>query len=143
MYPSRQPEYVREYQKQWRQNRIEQQRAYKNEYMRQWRNKQVAIDPDKVKVRARRAALKHRYGITPEQYEEMLTRQDGKCAICNSKSPKDKRNRNFHVDHCHETGRIRGILCTKCNHALGRFGDDIAGVERVLKYLRGGLNGGV
>lgn len=117
-------------------------KAERAAYMREWNRKARLANPEKLSERVRRSTLKQRYGITPEDYEGILRRQGGKCAICGSDSPRDKRTRHFHVDHCHETGRIRGLLCSKCNHALGRFGDNVAGVEHVLRYLRGGLNGG-
>jgi hypothetical protein len=78
--------------------------------------------------------LKQRYGISVEQYKELLVQQDGKCAIC--KSPHSKvTGRNFHVDHCHTTGNIRGILCHHCNTALGAFNDDINMLTEALYYL--------
>ncbi len=116
-------------------------RRRRADYMRGWRNRWLEIDPAKIKRNARRAALKRRYGITPEQYDEILARQGGKCAICGNGNPQTNRPSRFHVDHCHETGHIRGLLCIKCNHALGRFGDSVEGVERVLKYLRGASGG--
>jgi hypothetical protein len=58
--------------------------------------------------------LRRRYGISSEEYETLLDAQDGVCAIC--KSP-PKKNR-LHVDHCHETGLVRGLLCAHCNSSL-------------------------
>lgn len=74
-----------------------------------------------------------RYGISPEEYEARLADQDGRCAICTEvTAPPD-------VDHCHATGRVRGLLCRRCNLALGKFKDDPAIIERALDYLlRGG-----
>lgn len=62
-----------------------------------------------------RRKLKYRYGLTNEQYDEMLLVQNGVCAICGQT---DKRKR-LAVDHCHDTGRIRGLLCSQCNVAIG------------------------
>jgi hypothetical protein len=66
--------------------------------------------------RARIARLKLNYGITEEQYNLMLDAQDGCCALCRSPEPGGKGD--WHVDHCHETGKVRGLLCHGCNIAL-------------------------
>jgi hypothetical protein len=73
---------------------------------------------------------KHRYGITQAHYEEMLTSQDGKCAIC--KIVMDRP----HVDHCHETQKVRGLLCTTCNQGLGMYKDNIELLEKAISYLK-------
>lgn len=78
--------------------------------------------------------LKSKYGMTQVQFEAVLTEQGGCCAICRTSNPRGRYNR-FHVDHCHETGGIRGLLCHKCNMALGIFGDTLQGVMRVVAYL--------
>lgn len=80
-------------------------------------------------ARQRRA----KYGVTDEQFNELLTQQQGKCAIC-QKTLHDTYDRC--LDHCHRTGAVRGILCRKCNTALGQLGDSIESVERALAYLR-------
>lgn len=64
-----------------------------------------------------------RYGITPEQYDQMLSEQQGVCAICNS-TPESDRNRELQrlaVDHDHDTGEVRGLLCARCNLSLGHI----------------------
>lgn len=85
-------------------------------------------------LRARRTALKRRFGITQSQYDALLDAQGGRCAICQSDTP-GGRWPTFHVDHDHITGKVRGILCKKCNVALGMFGDTLAGVQRAVDYL--------
>lgn len=67
--------------------------------------------------------LLRQYGITLSEYDELLTQQGGVCAICGD-SPAGSRRR-FDVDHHHETGQIRGILCGRCNIALGGFRDSL------------------
>lgn len=67
----------------------------------------------------REKQLLWRYGLTPAQFEEMLLKQEGKCAIC--LIPSEKR---LHIDHCHKTGKVRGLLCGNCNMALGLFKDN-------------------
>lgn len=80
--------------------------------------------------------IKAKYGLTRKQYLSMLASQDGACAICRSKSP-GARCRNLFVDHCHRTGRVRGLLCNRCNLALSKFGDDLPGFRAVVAYLEG------
>lgn len=64
------------------------------------------------------------------EYEKMLTEQGGLCWIC--REPSD---RTLQVDHCHATGKVRGILCYKCNWAIGAFNDDPVRIARVVEYL--------
>lgn len=78
-------------------------------------------------------ALMYRYGITSEEYARMVEAQCGACAICNQ-PPVGKAK--LCVDHDHQTGAVRGLLCMKCNIALGRLGDSIEGLRRALAYLR-------
>jgi hypothetical protein len=83
-----------------------------------------------MKKSLRKWHLRTKYGITPEQYDEMLERQGGGCAIC-GKPPGDIA---LHVDHCHETGRVRGLLCFSCNAGLGQFRHDPDLLGRALEY---------
>jgi hypothetical protein len=82
-------------------------------------------------------AAKHlmdKYGITPEEKENLLRLQDGKCGICPRTEPGGRYN-VFHVDHCHITGKVRGLLCDRCNRALGLFKDDEQNCIRASQYL--------
>lgn len=90
---------------------------------------------------ARRAVyLVRKYGITADDYETMLIGQGGGCAFC-AKRPEDQNRYStyLHVDHDHETGRVRGLLCGSCNLALGRLGDSPDAIRRVLTYLEAGV----
>lgn len=73
------------------------------------------------------------HNLTIEQQEALFNSQHGLCAIC--EKPLDK-GKNTHVDHCHKTGRIRGLLCSECNFGLGKFEDDIDRLLRAIEYLR-------
>ena len=79
----------------------------------------------------------HRYrngnGMTLEQYNQMLENQQGKCAICGG--GREKQKYSFSVDHCHATGKIRGILCSNCNAGLGFFKDNPQSLTNALTYL--------
>jgi uncharacterized Zn finger protein (UPF0148 family) len=82
--------------------------------------------------------LRRFYGMTPEDYARMLEEQQGRCPICGS-TPDGERNcgrANFAVDHCHETGRVRGLLCNLCNRAMGFFGDSEELLRRAADYLK-------
>jgi len=94
-----------------------------------WRER----NKDRIKRRVKSNNLKIKYGITLDEFNEMLKVQDGGCAICGSApTPKDT-----HVDHDHETGVVRGILCRSCNLGLGNFGDDTEIMSKAIKYLGG------
>lgn len=77
------------------------------------------------KARVRR----HRYGISPEDFKELMLAQDGRCACCDQKTA-------LHVDHCHSTGRVRGLLCSNCNTAIGLLGDDCDRLMSAVAYLQ-------
>lgn len=79
--------------------------------------------------------LRRTYGITLVQYNEMLAAQGGGCAICGTDDPKGKSGTYFAVDHNHETGENRGLLCNQCNRALGLFGEDINTLRSAIEYL--------
>lgn len=75
-----------------------------------------------------------RYGITLEDYESMLTQQGGGCVICGGRRGNKKTN-VLHVDHDHVTGEVRGLLCGRCNTALGLFQDQPDLLKRAYDYL--------
>lgn len=81
--------------------------------------------------------LRYRHGITLEIFEQMLEEQNHKCAACQRYPAKNLKN-PWHVDHDHETGKVRGILCHQCNSGLGNFNDDPEVLQRALDYLRKG-----
>lgn len=90
----------------------------------------------RLKVHEKRSKLKYRYGISERDFAELLDRQHGVCAICGLPPAGTAKTRRLHVDHDHETGRIRGLLCLKCNSALAQFGDRIEGVTKAVDYLQ-------
>lgn len=76
------------------------------------------------------------FGIHHSDYEKMLKKQEGKCAICKSSTPSEGRNATyFNVDHDHSTGEVRGLLCTKCNVGLGNFKDNTDYLNNAINYL--------
>ncbi len=83
--------------------------------------------------------LRKLYGITLERYNEMLAAQGGGCAICGD-GPSGKSKDWLHVDHCHATGTVRGLLCQHCNHGIGKFSDSPERLEKAAAYLRSKVN---
>jgi len=86
----------------------------------------------------RKSGLK-KYGLTPEEYAVILDNQDGLCAICNS-SPKESLHGVLAVDHCHKSGKMRGLLCNQCNLGLGCFDDSYIHLQNALEYLNAPKN---
>ena len=81
-------------------------------------------------IQGRQDHLKRQYGITEAERDELIASQGGVCCICLSALPE-------HVDHCHKTGRVRGVLCFSCNAALGQFKDRPDAIRRAAAYLEG------
>lgn len=100
------------------------------EYKHAWyeKNRQRLLENDRLKA----------YGISPEQYQEMVDSQNGVCAICRQpESALNKRReiKQLSVDHCHETGTVRGLLCHGCNAAIGLLGESIDRINAAAMYL--------
>jgi hypothetical protein len=153
-----------EYDKQWRQCHREEMAAYQKKYQEthkekyRARRKQYAKEhvaekdaryyhkhKDKVLARgrtyrkthknvARQRDLIKRYGIGLEEYNELFDLQGGCCAICGIHQ--DKLTKSLSVDHDHNTGKIRSLLCQKCNLILGNAGDNIEVLMAAIKYLQ-------
>lgn len=80
----------------------------------------------------RKHKLKMKYGLTPEQWDEMYKAQDGLCKICKNPPPQGKR---LHVDHDHATKVVRGLLCPTCNMGVGSFLDNPERLREAAQYL--------
>jgi hypothetical protein len=102
----------------WRKRNIDKVRNAGREYAR--RNKD----------RARGTRLLREYGLTPDEFAKLAKVQNRRCAICRRKQP-------LLVDHCHKTGKVRGLLCKRCNTGLGQMKDSIKLLKRALGYLNG------
>lgn len=85
------------------------------------------------RARQKKSRLKTTYGLTLEDFDELLSAQGGRCAICRTDTPGGKGR--FHVDHCHSTGRIRGLLCCNCNRGIGALKDESALLHKAISYL--------
>ncbi|WP_345543478.1 endonuclease VII domain-containing protein [Microbacterium jejuense] len=120
----RDPEKAREYRRAYYERNKERLQAQQRERGR----RNYAAQPQAYRARSRKARLKT-YGLTPESYAAMLESQGGKCKLCGLADDR------MPVDHSHETGEVRGILCTSCNTGLGLFREDTALMLRAIEYL--------
>ena len=105
---------------------------------RAWRSKQIDYDKRRyqiAKVETRERHLVRKYGVNLADYNAMLADQNGACAIC-GKAEVSETHGVLHVDHCHTTGAVRGLLCRNCNHVLGLMSDDAALLIRAAEYLQ-------
>lgn len=99
------------------------------------RAKQWSIDnPNQWERQRRKSHLKKKYGITILKYEEILKSQDNKCAICETQL-NDTLGHRPHIDHCHDTGLVRGILCGSCNKGIGLLKDSNVILKKAYNYL--------
>ncbi|MYQ48144.1 recombination endonuclease VII [Streptomyces sp. SID4985] len=102
----------------------------------EWNRNATASDGLSTRCRSCRAArgrqdhLKRNYGLSESERDALIAAQGGVCCICLSAPP-------AHVDHCHETGRVRGVLCFSCNAALGQFKDRPDAIRRAAEYVEG------
>lgn len=109
----------------------------RSEVYRKWRSENM----DYLRGYGRDRLLRMKYGISDQQFEEQLQRQNGLCPLCGEKALSTQ-GRKGSVDHCHDTGKIRGILCGKCNAALFRIEEDHGWAMRALNYVKlGGIWG--
>ena len=95
--------------------------------------KYIINSPDKNKARKykRAISLRYRYKKSEEEYEAQYYKQKGRCAICRKKS-----SRNLFLDHDHETGKIRGLLCIKCNFGIAFLNDNIEIMKNAIRYIK-------
>lgn len=106
----------------------------KGEANKKSNSKQLSENRDKFLKQRQSWHLKQKYGITLEQYDELLIKQNGKCAVC-SKPEQEERYRRLAVDHCHDTLKVRGLLCHRCNRAIGLLKDNVDYLRSAIVYL--------
>lgn len=104
-----------------------------HEKVKATRKKYRLANPERTKRWRRNNCLKQ-YGLTQETFDDMLKAQGGVCAICGSADPR-KKGCSFAVDHDHNTGAVRGLLCAHCNRGLGLFGESQSTLEKAAMYL--------
>lgn len=101
---------------------IEKNRAYNTAWAKKHRTPEIV----------RKRALKHNYGLTPEEYDAKLQSQNGVCVLCSSPPKRTQ----LHVDHDHLTGTVRGLLCSNCNTGIGLLKDDPDRLVGAAEYIR-------
>lgn len=136
--PAEKREKAAAYARKWRSDNAEHLRAYER-----GRSKKRRADPARERASARRYQRRHRYaqyGTSEAEVVERFAAQAERCAVCakplrlvfdgDGRAPDCA-----HVDHCHKRSRLRGILCARCNGAIGALGDNAAGLRHALAYL--------
>lgn len=133
----------------------ESRRLRKNEAARDWREKnrekirtrerlRYARNPDPKRRQSRESCrarslktprwwIERKYNITKEQWDALFESQNFCCAVCGSPDPKTKHG--WQTDHCHATGKVRGILCYGCNTAAGAMRDDATAIKKLASYI--------
>ena len=98
-------------------------------------NKKVwdKLNPDKLKSKSKRNGLKRNYNITINEYNDLLAKQNYKCDVC--KLHRDEFKYDLGVDHCHKTGKVRGLLCGNCNMSIGGLKDNKELLKSAIEYL--------
>jgi len=104
-------------------------REHRAQQARGWRK----ANPEIAREVGRRHHLKKKYGLTTDQWGALFLSQGQCCAICRSETPGDKRN--WHTDHCHDTGKVRGILCSNCNRIVHKLATPEV-LRRAAEYVR-------
>lgn len=105
---------------------------------RQQRERVARLPLAERQLQNRRHALRKKYGLTVEQYDVLWVAQDGRCLICEAPGlpwEPGAGHEALYVDHCHTSGRVRGLLCAECNFGLGRFRDRPDLLRRAADYL--------
>ena len=124
----------------WKHSHPDRVREINRDGMSRWRKK----SPEKAKAASYRWREKHprryrdlrikgRYGLEVGAYDKILGAQGGGCAICKRSEPGG--HGGFHVDHCHVTNKVRGLLCAACNLSIGKFKHDPAILQAAIDYL--------
>jgi hypothetical protein len=92
---------------------------------------------ERVKKNHREYMLRSQYGIGEAEFQRLLKLQGSKCALCPVTFSTEGSRRNLCVDHDHDTGQVRGLLCARCNTSIGQLGDSAEGLRRALAYVEG------
>ena len=119
-------------------NKNGKQKAYrqdKKEYIREYNRNRYGNLPEDVKKEQNRRMLIRTYGIEPEDYDKMLVEQNGVCACCGCKETNPKK-KHLCIDHDHNTGEVRALLCDRCNRGIGAFGDNLDNLQKAVLYLQ-------
>lgn len=110
---------------------------YKTDAVYREREKQKTRDYNNKHPNKKLQQHLNKYNMTISDYESMYNTQNGKCAICGNDGDKNNKYRPLYIDHDHKTGKVRGLLCSKCNFLLGNSNDDVNILLNAIEYLGG------
>lgn len=136
-YRAKNTEKVRQERREYNARNREMKRQYDKEYAAKNKEKRYRVSTEWRKNNPQKwlaIRLKHRYGITPDQMLATMKKQNHSCAICGTANF-NNRGRCLDVDHCHATGRVRGMLCSNCNAAIGLMKDNPSVLRAAATYL--------
>ena len=131
--------------REWRARNKEKNAEYQKEYYKEYRKKNEEklkannkkwreANKEKDVLTMFKARLKRKYDLTIEEYDALLEAQNNCCKVCGTHATNNLKGK-LYVDHCHTTGKVRGMLCMKCNSALGLLNDDKELIQKLLDYL--------
>ena len=134
-----------EYMRAWRARNKEKNAEYQKEYNKEYRKKNVEkLSANNKKWREEnkeqdalvmlKARLKRKYNLSIDEYKTLIESQNNSCKVCGTHAKNNLKGK-LYIDHCHTTGKVRGLLCMKCNSALGLLNDDKALIQNLLDYL--------
>lgn len=134
-----------EYMRKWRAQNKEKNAEYQKEYYKEYRKKNAEKLADQNKkwreankeqdaLVMLKARLKRKYNLSIEEYETLIESQNNSCKVCGTHARNNIKGK-LYIDHCHTTGKVRGLLCMKCNSALGLLNDDKELLQNLLDYL--------
>lgn len=130
MWRAKNKEHRAAYLKEWKARNAEEVQSYNVAYLRDY-----AKQP-RVKQARWERHLRENYQLTPEQFNALWVKQNGQCAICEIHlMPKGRKLDAVTIDHNHDTGEVRGLLCRSCNHGIGHLKDDPKVLRKAAEYL--------
>lgn len=103
---------------------------------RQWHYDNEPIWRERHLQQKRESLLRVRYGVTPREYARLLLLQGGSCAVCKTKDSRNGKSKVFDVDHDHDTGKVRGLLCRKYNVTAGVLERNRERISKIEEYLK-------
>ena len=134
-----------EYMRKWRAQNKEKNAEYQKEYYKEYRKKHAEklanqnkkwreANKEQDALVMLKARLKRKYNLSIEEYNTLIESQNNSCKICGTHATNNIKGK-LYIDHCHTTGKVRGLLCMKCNSALGLLNDNKELVQNLLDYL--------
>lgn len=133
--PEKRRQYLKEYRDKNKEIIVERKRLWREKHKERIKAKSrhyLDTNRELINIRRMNSYLKCAYGITYEQQKQMFIAQEGKCAICGRPFTDRK---NMHVDHDHNTGQVRELLCQNCNQGIGLLNEDISLLSKAINYL--------